>query len=133
MRKGLGNLIGPPNAETAAEPNLHAGDFAAFELYRALVGGEHPRDQVEQRRFARPIGTEDAKHLASRNVEVEVLDHAQAAERPRNAGELEDRRFGRKMLSGRHGVWARKHHQIGCILPPTGMAGVVELSTLIRS
>ena len=52
----------------------------------------------------------------------------------RNAGELEDRHFRRRLRSGRTRRLARvKHHQIGCILPPTGIAGVVELSTLTRS
>ncbi len=65
---------------------------AVVEQDVPLVGLVDAGDEVEQRRLARAVRADHAHDLALVHVQVELVDHAQAAERHRDALELEDAR-----------------------------------------
>ena len=88
----------PQRLERARDAELRdlvrreADEVAALEQHLALVGPVDTGDQVEQRRLARAVRPDHADDLALVDVQVEVGDHVQAAERLRDSLELEQRR-----------------------------------------
>src|SRR5207237_1409473 len=71
---------------------VEADDAAPVEHDVARVRPEDARDQVEERRLAGPVRADHADDLALANLQVELADHAQAAERLAHAVQLEQRR-----------------------------------------
>ena len=68
---------------TAASSRLADADGAA-------VGGVHAGDDLDQRRLAGAVLAEERVHLAGEDVEVDVLEHADAGEGLRDAGERDE-------------------------------------------
>ena len=66
------------------------GDVAAVEVNGAGIGPDEPGDEVEQRRFAGAVRSDDAERLAARDLEVDAVDGFERAERSRQIVELED-------------------------------------------
>src|SRR4029078_620317 len=79
-----------PHARDPGGPQ--ATDVLAGEADRPLVRRVHARDEVEDRRLARAVRPDQADDLALLDGEIEALDHAETAERFRDAVELEERR-----------------------------------------
>ena len=78
--------------------------LVAVEQDLAGFGPVDPGDQVEQRRLAGPVRPDHADDLVLVDDEVEVVDHDEAAERHRQATELEQplrRRSGHQTISTR--------------------------------
>jgi len=67
-----------------------AGDVAIVEADRAGVRLEGPRDQVEERRLARPVGAHDPDQLAVLDGEADLADRAHPAERLRDPFHLQE-------------------------------------------
>src|SRR6476661_6173185 len=59
----------------------------------AAAGGEEPGEHAERRRLARAVGAEEAEHLAGADVESDVIDGGEGAERPREVAR-HDREVG---------------------------------------
>ena len=85
-------LIGPPDAEAAALPDLHAADVAVLIGDGAGIGRKHPGNQIEQRAFAGAVRTQQPDDLAAADGEIEFLNHPYTTEAPRQAVYFEYRR-----------------------------------------
>ena len=59
------------------------------------VGGQHAVQQVEQRGLAGAVRADDAQDFAGTDLEADAADRAQAAERPRQAFDLQQQRCRR--------------------------------------
>ena len=57
----------------------------------AGVGRDHPGDDVEQRRLAGTVGTDDADDLALLDVEIKIADRPHTAKVAGEAADLEQR------------------------------------------
>lgn len=57
-----------------------AAGAAAAHLDRARGGGEHPGGQIEQRRFARAVGADEAGHVPGRDVERAAVQRGTPSE-----------------------------------------------------
>src|SRR6185312_12057335 len=87
----------PERLERAGDPaggdlvRVEAEQAPALELDLARIRRVDARDQVEERRLAGAVRPDHAHDLALVDVEVEPVDHAQAAEGERDALQLEQR------------------------------------------
>ncbi len=91
MREELEGLEDHPDAATlGGHPRGGSGDDLAVDLDAALVGVGEPRDEAEQRGLARAARAEDDRGRARRDVELDAVEHAPAAERLRDAGETDE-------------------------------------------
>ena len=79
--KGQRNLERASEAGTAARLRLHPRDVVTLQNDAAPVGPQHAGDQVEQRRFARAVRSDDAERLATRQGEVDVVGDDDRTER----------------------------------------------------
>ena len=66
-----------------------------------VVGRVDARDQVEERGLARAVGADHADDFALGDVQVELGHDLQAAERERDAAQLQQRRRSHQMISTR--------------------------------
>src|SRR5882724_2846165 len=80
MGERLRYLESASDAEPAAVPHGHAGKFAPGIDDAAAVWRKISADQVEQRAFSRPVGTDDSQNLALGDREIEFVDDLEAAE-----------------------------------------------------
>jgi hypothetical protein len=87
----LHDLEGAREAEARVEVRRLAGDVVAVEADSAFVGLEKARHQREQRRLAGAVGPDQRAERAARQTQAHLLHRAQAAERDRHAGQLEQR------------------------------------------
>src|SRR5262249_52788047 len=62
----------------------------AVDVDRAALPGQQAEDHLEQHALARAAAAEQRDHLALAHVEVQVLEHAVAAERLRDVDETHD-------------------------------------------
>ena len=67
-----------------ADKHVLEQDLAFVILFKEI-------DAAEQRRLARPAGSDDADHLAGVNVERHALEHAQGAEAFPDVPDFNDR------------------------------------------
>jgi len=101
------NLERAADAGDAARARRRLRDVAAVEPDGAAVRPDEPGDQVEQRRFAGAVRSDDAQRLARCDVEADAVDSLQRAERSGQIVEPQDHaaqpavraRFG-KMKAG---------------------------------
>src|SRR6185295_11558849 len=63
-------------------------DLLPPEGDRALPAGQEAEDRLHEGRLARPVGAEDADHLARLDPEVDTEEHRQAAVARGNVAEL---------------------------------------------
>ncbi len=68
------------NAEPHAPVRGHSRQIAALERQRPGIGLIDTADQIEQRRFPRPVRPDDRENRAGRNVERNVRHRFHAAE-----------------------------------------------------
>jgi hypothetical protein len=73
----LRHLVAAADAEAAALMRLQLRDVAAVVVHAALVAAHVARHEVEERRLARAVGTQDAERLARANFERDVIGDAQ--------------------------------------------------------
>src|SRR5438045_1373524 len=69
-----------PEAQAGSFGRGQIGDVLAVELDAARVGGQESRADVEQRGFPCPVGAYDADDAVGPDVEVDVIEGADAAE-----------------------------------------------------
>ena len=79
--EGLGDLERATDAFAPDRLGLQADQLAAGEPHRAGVGSELAADHVEAGRLAGAVGPDQRQHLAGGEVEADVVDGANAAER----------------------------------------------------
>src|ERR1051326_6964351 len=68
-------------------PDLIEG--TAFELDGAFVGGEHPREQIEENGLARAVRPDQRADLGGRHLHIEFVECEKSAEPLRQAFDLE--------------------------------------------
>ena len=68
-----------------------AGDVDAIDPHRAGIGPFDAHDELHDRRFARAVRPDEAEDLARGDIEADVLDRDQPAERLGQAAHLEAR------------------------------------------
>src|SRR3569832_2112562 len=83
------DLVGARHAEMRAAAARHAGDIAAEQVDRAGIGREIAGDEVELRRLAGAVGTDDEPPRAGLDIEIDVAGDVEAAERLAQAGDGE--------------------------------------------
>ena len=66
------------------------GELALADADAAAVGGVHAGDDLDERRLAGAVLAEERVHLAGEDVEVDVLEDADAGEGLRDAGERDE-------------------------------------------
>ena len=88
-------------AEARDLVRLEADDAALVEQDVAVVGLVDAGDQVEERRLAGAVRADHADDLALVDVQVELGDDLEAAERQRDAAQLEQGAVGHQMISTR--------------------------------
>jgi hypothetical protein len=86
-----GLLVGAAHPQPGASRSGDVADVLAQELDRARRLGHVARDDVEQRRLPRAVGSEDGAPLTGRDVEVDVAHGIEAAEPPADPPQAEDR------------------------------------------
>src|SRR3954449_1146725 len=86
-----GLLVRAAHPQPGASWGGDVPDVLTEELDRARRLGYVARDDVEQRRLARPVGAEDGAPLAGRDVEIDVAHGIEAAEPPADPPQAEDR------------------------------------------
>ena len=99
---------------------FHARDLVAEEAYCSGVAPQIARDQVEERRLARAVGTDDEAPLARHDAERDVVGGRQAAERFFQTDELE---------RGRHRDLHRAHRRRTPGTTPSGMKMTMKTKT----
>src|SRR6202035_991723 len=75
-------LEGPPNTKAGASIDGRARDGIAFEPNLAGAGGEMPRYQIEQRRFAGAVGADQSVNRAGSDLHGDVANGNESAEAP---------------------------------------------------
>jgi hypothetical protein len=70
----------PRDAELRELVRTHARDRLTTPGESSGVGRHEPTDDVEQRRLARAVGADDAEHLASLDLQRDLLQGDDAAE-----------------------------------------------------
>src|SRR6516225_1844853 len=68
------------DAMADAPPRGSGGDIGAVEHDPPGIDREHAGDQIEDRRLAGPVRTDERRAHAAPDCETQILDHAQAAE-----------------------------------------------------
>src|SRR6185503_1312795 len=91
-RENVGDLEASRQAAPVDRERTRAGDFLAVEPDRAAGGRVAAADQVEQRRFARAVGTDDRVPLAARDSQRNAADDLGGAETLLDAAKLEGMR-----------------------------------------
>src|SRR5665213_2450847 len=85
------DLIGARQSQMRAAARRQARELLTEQRHRAAIGAQLAGDQVEQRRLAGAVGTDDEAALARRDGEIDAARDAEAAER---LLELSDRQRG---------------------------------------
>src|SRR5262249_6696736 len=85
----LRDLIGASDPEFAAMMRAGGRYVAIVETDFTAIGSKAPGDQIEQRRLASTVGADDAKRLAGRDREIEIVRRDHRAERFAQAFDLE--------------------------------------------
>ena len=81
----------PPHAEPEHPVRWGVGDLHAVEAHLALLDPLIAGDDVEQRRLARAVGTDQAVDLSLADLQATVRQRVHAAERLRHAADFEQR------------------------------------------
>src|SRR5437762_3566726 len=89
-------------AADAAATNLVRGkgvDAFTGKIDRTPVRHEHPGDDVEQRRLASPVRTDNRKNRAARDAKAYVVDREQTAKALADAFYRQKRRHGSRLVT----------------------------------
>src|SRR5262249_14992918 len=88
----------PPHTEPGIGGRLLARHIAAVEAHFAPGRPQYAADDIEQRRLAGPVGSDQAADLAAIDDEVDVDQRLQAAEMLGDMVEFEERRHDSHLL-----------------------------------
>ena len=108
------HLEGAPDAGAARKIRSQAGDVAAGKPDRTGVRAEYARNQVEDRRLARAVWTNQADDRAGLDREAYALNRLQAAEALGNALDLEQRRAHGLPSASLKRFLSQGHRPAGC-------------------
>ena len=79
-REDASVLEGPPQARHRPPAGRPGADVDAAQFDPTAVDGEHPGDEVEDGRLARPIGADQPQCLTTTKLEGDVVDGDDPAE-----------------------------------------------------
>src|SRR5579864_2557100 len=99
-------------------------DVGAVELDAALIGPHVAADEIEQRRLAGAVRSEDAVRLTPFDGEADIVGHEQRAVTLRDASQFQH---------STHRSSPRTGQAISLSGPPSGTAGASWLLTIVRS
>ena len=83
-------LKGPPQTETRDAVRRHPRNIVPGKTDRAGIRTQHAGDEIERRRLARSVRTQQPDDLAGPNRHIQRIDGDKAAERPDQTFDLED-------------------------------------------
>src|SRR5450432_562895 len=109
-----GNLIGAPDSGDAALMRPGRGNVAAVQADFASIGREPAGDQVEQRRLAGAVRTDDAERLARRNRQIDMISRDN---RPETLAQTLDLQHALE-FSNKTGESERNRKPAGTLRPP---------------
>src|SRR6476659_10045329 len=79
-RERPGQLKAPRKAKMGALMRLETADKLAIEADAAGLVGKRPANAIHQRRFARPVGTDQPDALTLGDREIDAVERDKAAE-----------------------------------------------------